>query len=119
MRILISGSTGFLGTALVETLERQGHSILRIVRPGTTQKSAGGSTTQAVPWDPIAGQFDAAGAEGTDALIHLAGASIAGRRWNASRKKLLQTSRIDTTRHLVGALAKLQRPPRVIVAASA
>ena len=119
MRILVSGSTGFLGTALVETLEGQGHSIARLVRPGTSQKSAAGVRAESVSWDPVAGQFDAAGAEGADALIHLAGASIAGGRWNASRKNLLRTSRIDATRHLIGALAKLQRPPRVIVAASA
>jgi uncharacterized protein len=119
MRILVSGSTGFLGTALVETLEGQGHSIARLVRPETSQKSAAGVRAKSVSWDPVAGQFDAAGAEGTDALIHLAGASIAGGRWNASRKKFLRTSRIDATRHLIGVLAKLQRPPRVIVAASA
>ena len=119
MRILVSGSTGFLGTALVETLERQGHSIARLVRPGTTQKSAAGVRAESVAWDPVAEKFDATGAEGADALIHLAGASIAGGRWNTPRKKLLRTSRIDATRHLIGALAKLQRPPRVIVAASA
>jgi uncharacterized protein (TIGR01777 family) len=118
MRILVSGSTGFLGTALVETLERQGHTIARLVRPGTTHKSSGG-VALGVQWDPVAGRFDAAGAEGAEALIHLAGASIAGGRWNASRKALLRTSRIDATRHLIGALVKLQRPPRVIVAASA
>jgi uncharacterized protein (TIGR01777 family) len=119
MRILVSGSTGFLGTAVVETLKGQGHSIARLVRPGTTHKSPSGVHAETVPWDPVAGKFDAAGAEGAEALIHLAGASIAGGRWNASRKALLRTSRIDATRHLVGALAKLQRPPRVIVAASA
>jgi hypothetical protein len=119
MRILVSGSTGFLGTALVESLEGQGHSIARLVRPETSQKSAAGVRAESVSWDPVADQFDATGAEGTDALIHLAGASIAGGRWSVSRKKLLRTSRIDATRHLVGALAKLQRPPRAIVAASA
>ena len=119
MRILISGSTGFLGTALIDSLQGQGHSIARLVRPATMKKSAAESSSQSVPWDPVSGQFDAAGAEGADALIHLAGASIAGGRWNASRKQLLRTSRIDATRHLFGALAKLQRPPRVIVAASA
>lgn len=118
MRILVSGSTGFLGTAVVETLKRQGHAVARLVRPDT-QKSATGARGQAVQWDPVAGRFDAAGAEGAEALIHLAGASIAGGRWNPSRKELLRTSRIDATRHLIGALAKLQRPPRVIVAASA
>ena len=119
MHILVSGSTGFLGTALVDTLEGEGHAVARLVRPGTAQKSAGKLHARTVQWDPVAGLFDAAGAEGAEALIHLAGASIAGGRWNASRKKLLRTSRIDATRHLIGALAKLQRPPRVIVAASA
>jgi uncharacterized protein (TIGR01777 family) len=119
MRILVSGSTGFLGTALIETLEGQGQSIARLVRPGTSQKRVSAVRAESVSWDPVAGQFDAAGAEGADALIHLAGASIAEGRWNASRKELLRTSRIDATRHLIGALAKLQRPPRVIVAASA
>ena len=119
MRILVSGSTGFVGSALVETLEGQGHTIGRLVRPGTTQRSAAGAQAQTVAWDPVAGRFDASQAEGADALVHLAGASIAGGRWNAARKELLRTSRIDATRHLIGALAKLQRPPRVIVAASA
>ena len=119
MRILVSGSTGFLGTALVETLEGQGHSIARLVRPGTSRKRAAGGRSQTVAWDPVAGQFDTPSAEGAEALIHLAGASIAGGRWNASHKELLGTSRIAATRHLIGSLAKLQRPPRVIVAASA
>src|SRR5713226_7071335 len=119
MRILVSGSTGFLGTELVETLEQQGHAVARLMRPGTARKSTARADPQAVQWDPVADQFDSVVAEGAEALIHLAGASIAGGRWNASRKELLRTSRIDATRHLIGALAKLQRPPRVIVAASA
>ncbi|HYL62219.1 MAG TPA: TIGR01777 family oxidoreductase [Candidatus Methylomirabilis sp.] len=119
MRILVSGSTGFVGSALVETLEGQGHAIARLVRPGTVQGASARARAQAVAWDPAAGQFDASQADGADALVHLAGASIAGGRWNAKRKELLRASRIDATRHLIGALAKLQRPPRVIVAASA
>lgn len=119
MRILVSGSTGFLGSALVESLGRQGHSVAPLVRPETARSTAGKSQAGAIRWDPVAAEFDSESAEGADALIHLAGASIAGGRWNASRKKLLRTSRIDATRHLMGALAKLRRPPRVIVAASA
>ena len=119
MRILVSGSTGFVGTALVEALAREGHSVAPLVRPGTAQKKPEAQGSQAIAWDPVAGLFDAAAAEGADALVHLAGASIAGGRWNAARKQLLRTSRVDATRHLVGALAKLQRPPRVVVAASA
>jgi uncharacterized protein len=119
MRILVSGSTGFLGTALVETLSAQGHSVARLLRPETARKDAAKVSTPAIRWDPIAAEFDSESAEGADALIHLAGASIAGGRWNASRKRLLRTSRIEATRHLMGALAKLRWPPRVIVAASA
>lgn len=119
MRVLVSGSTGFLGTAVVEALEKEGHTIARLVRPETARGKTGGAVEQFVRWDPVAGEFDAAAAEGADVLIHLAGASIAGGRWNPSRKKLLRTSRIDATRHLMHALSKLQRPPRVIVAASA
>lgn len=119
MRILISGSTGMVGSALIEGLEREQHSIARLVRPETTQSRTGGVSGQAVAWDATTGKFDATAAEGADALVHLAGASIAGGRWNASRKNLLRTSRVDATRHLIGALAKLQRPPRLIVSASA
>lgn len=119
MRILISGSTGFLGTFLIETLKREGHTIGRLVRPGTGRGKASGAPEQTIRWDPVAGECDAAAAEGFDALVHLAGASIAGARWSRSRKRLLRTSRIDATRHLIGFLSKLQRPPRVIVAASA
>lgn len=119
MRILISGSTGFVGMALVDAVERRGDTLVRLMRPGTSQKNAAGTRAPTVEWDPVGGRFDAAGAEGADALVHLAGASIAEGRWNAERKQLLRTSRIDATRHLMGALAKLQRPPRVVVAASA
>lgn len=129
MRILVSGSTGFLGTALIDVLEREGHTIVRLLRPDTARRAAADGT-QTVRWDPVGGErvraalsagqdFDAAVAEGADALIHLAGASIADGRWDAARKKLLRTSRIETTRHLMGALSRLKQPPRVIVASSA
>ena len=123
MRILISGSTGFVGTAAVIALASDGHSIVPLARPGSSSRmgnTAGqGEAIQSVRWDPVAGEFDAAAAEGADALVHLAGASIAEGRWSAARKSLLRTSRVDATRHLVGALAKLRRPPRVAIAASA
>lgn len=119
MRILVSGSTGFLGTAVIGALEREGHTVARLVRPQTSRGKAARGADQTVAWDPVAGTFDSAGAEGADALVHLAGASIADGRWNASRKKLLRTSRVDATWQLFGALGKLQRPPRVILGASA
>jgi uncharacterized protein len=117
MRILISGSTGFVGTAAIAALQREGHTIARLARP--SQKIAANAAEKSVAWDPVAGTLDAAAAEGCDALVHLAGASIADGRWNASRKNLLRSSRVEATRNLFGALGKLQRPPRVIVGASA
>lgn len=119
MRVLVSGSTGLVGSALVESLESQGHKVARLVRPGTSLKKRDVNPVETIAWDPVAGQFDDAAAEDADALVHLAGASIAGGRWNAARKELLRTSRIDATRHLIRALASLRRPPRVVVAASA
>src|SRR3984893_6467792 len=119
MRILVSGSTGFLGTALIDNLEREGHTIVRLVRPDTGHLDAVSDRAQIVLWDPVGGLFNATAAEGADAVVHLAGASIADGRWNAARKNLLRTSRIEATRHLIGALSKLKQPPRVVVASSA
>jgi uncharacterized protein len=119
MRILVSGSTGFVGSSLVPTLEREGNTILPLLRPQTGRGSPSQANEKIVRWDPVSGHFGFAAAEGSDALVHLAGASIAEGRWNDSRKNLLRTSRIDSTRHLIHALSQLQRPPRVIVAASA
>jgi uncharacterized protein (TIGR01777 family) len=119
MRILVSGSTGFLGTALTDTLEREGHTMVRLARPDTGDLDAGSDRAQTVLWDPVGGLFNAEAAEGADALVHLAGASIADGRWNAARKNLLRTSRIEATRHLMAALSRLKQPPRVIVTSSA
>jgi uncharacterized protein (TIGR01777 family) len=119
MRILVSGSTGFVGTALAQSLQTEGHEIVRLLRPASPHKIAGATAAQSIAWDPVANKFDATAAEGADALVHLAGASIAEGRWNAARKQLLRTSRVDATRQLFGALAKLKKPPHVVVAASA
>jgi hypothetical protein len=71
-----------------------------------------------VAWNPVTGELGGAGV-GADAVVNLAGASIAGGRWTKERKELLRTSRIDATRALVHALAKMNARPRVLVSASA
>jgi len=71
-----------------------------------------------VAWNPATGELGGAGV-GADAVVNLAGASIAGGRWTSQRKELLRASRIDTTRALVGALAKMNARPSVLVSASA
>ena len=117
MKILITGSTGLVGTALVSALARGGHTVRRLLRPQSAV--LGGSNEGCdVVWNPATGEWGGAGV-GADALVNLAGASIAGGRWTKARKELLRTSRIDTTRALVGALAKMNARPRVLVSASA
>jgi uncharacterized protein (TIGR01777 family) len=116
MRVLVSGSSGLVGRSLDETMHREGHTVLHLVRPESADQRPANGT---VRWNPPAGEFDAARAEGADAVVHLAGASIADGRWTEERKRVLRSSRVDATRHLVGHLAKLSRPPRIFVAASA
>jgi uncharacterized protein len=113
MRILVSGASGLVGGALVRVLREQGHAVARLVRPGGARGDGD------VAWDPHAATVDMAAMEGTDAAVHLSGASIAQRRWSTARKVELRSSRIGTTRLLVDALAKLQKKPRVLVCASA
>jgi uncharacterized protein len=122
MKILVTGSTGLVGEALVPALARDGHTVCRLLRPQSASKN--GSTAASpgsgfdVPWNPETGELGGA-AVGADAVVNLAGASIAGGRWTDTRKALLGTSRIDTTRALVAALAKMNARPRVLVSASA
>jgi uncharacterized protein (TIGR01777 family) len=119
MKILITGSSGLVGTALLDSLRTQGHEIVRLVRPAAQRDpdSSPAKEWKAL-WDPNAPAFDSA-AEGADAFVHLAGASIGDARWTAARKRVLYESRVAATRPLVDALAKLRRPPRVFIAASA
>lgn len=117
MKILVTGSTGLVGTALVSALARNGHTVCRLVRP----ESAVGSGTKDgfdVAWNPATGELGGAGV-GPDAVVNLAGAPIAGGRWTAQRKALLGSSRIDSTRALVTALARMNARPSVLISASA
>lgn len=117
MKVLITGSTGLVGTALVKALASDGHTVCRLMRPQskTTSSTKDGFD---VPWNPATDELGGAGV-GPDAVVNLAGASIAGGRWTKKRKELLGTSRIDTTRALVHALAKMSARPHVLVSASA
>jgi len=117
MKILVTGSSGLVGTALVSALARGGHTVCRLVRP---QTAGGGGAKEGfvVAWNPATGELGGAGV-GADAVVNLAGASIADGRWTTQRKELLCSSRIETTRALVSALAKMNARPSVLVSASA
>jgi uncharacterized protein len=122
MKILITGSTGLVGNALTKDLQRAGHTVCRLIRPGsssgTSSESEGTSQGFDVNWDPATGDLGGA-AVGADAVVNLAGASIADGRWTPARKIVLRSSRVDTTRALVNALARMNARPRVLVSASA
>ncbi|HUI44097.1 MAG TPA: TIGR01777 family oxidoreductase [Terriglobia bacterium] len=113
MKVLVTGSSGLVGSALVPFLAADGHSVTRMIR-GTGCSAAG----QAL-WEPAAGRIDATAIEGFDAAVHLSGANVSGARWTPKQKQKLLDSRINSTRLLATALANLARPPRVLVAASA
>jgi len=117
MKILMTGATGLVGTALVEALGREGHMVCRLLRAGS-KKRDGAERGFDVEWNPDTGELGGAGV-GPDAVVNLAGAPIADGRWTEERKKLLRSSRIDTTRALVKILAQMNARPRVLVSASA
>jgi len=117
MKILMTGSSGLVGTALGSVLARAGHTVCRLVRPQSSANE-GAKEGFAVAWNPATGELGGAGV-GADAVVNLAGASIADGRWTTQRKELLRASRIDTTRALVNALAKMNARPSVLVSASA
>jgi uncharacterized protein len=117
MKVLVTGSSGLVGTALGQTLARAGHTVCRLVRPQSTA-GVGAHEGFAVAWNPATGDLGGAGV-GADAVVNLAGASIGDGRWPAQRKETLRASRIDTTRALVNALAKMNARPSVLVSASA
>jgi len=114
MRILVSGSSGLVGTALIPVLTGAGHEVARLIRA-----KSGSPSKELVAWDPEAGSIDAAGLEGLDAAVHLAGESIASGRWTAAKKARIRDSRLKGTRLLCEALARCAKPPQILVCASA
>ena len=112
MNVLITGSSGLIGSALTSFLKGGGHQVRRLLRkPG-----AGENTTS---WNPVAGTFTDGALDGIDVVVHLAGENIASGRWTESRKARIRDSRVVGTQHLAEALAQARTPPKVLVAASA
>ena len=113
MRIVISGSSGLIGRAIVAELSQAGHEITRLVRGGPS------ADRPAIFWDPLGDFLDPLPLEGFDAAIHLAGENIAAARWTSEQKDKILKSRVQSTQLLAKTLAGLRHKPRVFVCASA
>lgn len=113
MNVLISGSHGLIGEALVAALAERGDTVVRLVRaePGAGE----------VRWDPTAGNIDreALAAAAIDAVVHLAGEGIGDKRWTSGHKARVLDSRVRGTRLLATAVADLEDPPKVMISGSA
>lgn len=113
MKILISGSHGLVGSALITSLTADGHDVVRLVRREPR------SGAPEVKWRPDTGLIDKDQLEGLDAVVHLAGENIAEGRWTSEKKRAILESRVKGTALLSQTLATLKQPPAVFVSASA
>jgi uncharacterized protein (TIGR01777 family) len=114
MRIAVTGSSGLIGSALVTVLRTGGHQVVRLVRQAP-------ASVDEIAWDPRApaGGLAPGALDGLDAVVHLAGAGVADRRWTAAYKEEIRASRVLGTQALVGALAAAGTPPSVLLSGSA
>jgi uncharacterized protein len=114
MKVAVTGSSGLIGTALVAALRADGHEVVRLVRTAP-------AAADAIAWDPRAdrGGLDPRSLDGVAAVVHLAGAGLADKRWTPGYQAEIRDSRARGTRALAGALAAMATPPRVLLSGSA
>jgi len=112
LKVAVTGASGLIGRRLIPFLQGGGHEVFSLVRRDP-------QNDHEIHWNPATGEIDAVSLEGIDAVVHLAGVSIAGGRWSASRKEAILRSRVDGTRLLAKTLARLQSRPSVFVSTSA
>jgi len=112
MRVLLTGSSGLVGRAVLSFLTADGHKVVCLTRP------QGPTRDRQIQWDPGAGTIDTDELEDFDAVVHLAGESIVG-RWTSEKKMRILESRVKGTRLLCESLAHLRDRPLVLVSASA
>jgi uncharacterized protein (TIGR01777 family) len=112
MKIAVTGSTGLVGTEVVQYFQNKGDTVLRLVRKASCAEDE-------VFWNPAERKINHQKLEGVDAVVHLAGANIAQRRWSLAFKDQILSSRIDGTRLISEAVSILKNPPKVLICASA
>ena len=112
MKIAVSGASGLIGSPLSRRLRDDGHDVIPLVR------HAPRPAERAIAWDPETGRLDRAELEGSDAVVHLAGENVFG-RWTEEKMRRIRDSRVQGTKLVSEAIAKLPHPPSVLLAASA
>ena len=112
MRVIISGASGLIGSALSRSLQDAGHDVAHLVR-----RPVRGA--HEIFWDPETGTLDPNSLVGYDAIVHLAGAGVGDRRWTAAYKRVILDSRVNGTSTIARALAARPDTPRVLVSGSA
>ena len=110
MSVLIAGSSGLIGKALVDSLQRDGIEVRRLIRPS--------SPGIGIPWDPAVGRLPDHALDGVDAVVNLAGRGIGEKRWSTAEKQRLHESRVAPTRVLAEAIAARPKPPALLNASA-
>jgi uncharacterized protein (TIGR01777 family) len=118
MRVAITGGTGFIGAALCRALRSDGHTVRVLSRdPGSAQRRLG-PDIEVAQWSLERAEAPPEALQGVNAVVNLAGESIAGRRWNDEQMARIRSSRVDGTNALVQAMGRVTDPPRVLLSAS-
>ena len=112
MKIVITGSSGLIGSALVRDCEKKNFEVVKLVRRAPKQENES-------QWDPVKGIVDLNVLEKATAIVNLAGAGVGDRRWSKKYKKLILDSRVNSTETLANAIVNLKTPPSVFVSGSA
>src|SRR5687767_5660616 len=109
MNIILSGASGLVGTACAEEFRSAGHDVRALNR---------GTDGEGLPWEVSTGRVNLQGFQ-PDALIHLAGENIASGKWTEQKKKMIRLSRVEATYELCQYLSTIEKPPQVMLSASA
>lgn len=111
MRVIVSGGSGLIGTALIRELGAAGHDLTQLVRDRPVDGR--------IVWNPLEGRLDASAINGADVLVHLSGEGVASGRWTAAKKQSIRDSRVKSTKLLADTIRRVENPPATWLCASA